>query len=87
MFVTKPIPILAFELGVLKVFFYQTIQEWSDKKPVKEYFYRSENEPDIISGPYASIKDAVTDFSNGVKKLPVGKENVIEVDFIMKKRL
>lgn len=87
MFDTKPVPILAFELGALKVFYYQTIREWSDRKPIKEYFYRLENESGIVYGPYASINEAVSDFSNGVKKLPEVKNNVIEVDFIMKKRL
>jgi len=78
--------ILMFELGHLEVFCYQTIEEWSQGKPPESVYWQKKNEPEI-HGPFASMYQAVNDYTDFIAKPkePV-PDNLIFVDFKAKKR-
>lgn len=75
--------ILVFELGHLLVFYYQTMEEYSQKIQPSEIFWQKKGES-TVHGPFPTAWHAVDDYSNSLTPLP---DNVISVDFKAKKRI
>lgn len=78
-------PVLIFELGHLQVFSYQTIEEWTTHVEPDNFFWKKKDAA-IINGPFKTLFEAVQNYTDTIKPMERLPENVIEVDFKLKRR-